>query len=92
MLDTYACTSEAAKACLQLPEYRRCVECEKDSAFFKDPLRSLVLVYAKQLWSADHDITGSDEVVIACKVFVEEMVASHRKDLSSAGLCHSDLF
>lgn len=41
-LDTYAGNVATGKAGLQLPEQRRPVQCEKNSAYFQDALRSLM--------------------------------------------------
>lgn len=79
MLDNSAGIYATAKVCLQLPERRRIVGCVKDSARFQDVFPSLEKGCAKQVFSADYNIAGGDEVVEAEKLFVNVTAALELK-------------
>lgn len=57
---------------MQLPEHCGFVVFEKNSACFLDAIPSLIAVHAKQVLRANSSIPGSEEVVKAFKVFLQE--------------------
>lgn len=83
MPDTLARTLATPNAYMQPPAYRRFVESEKNSAYFRNTLLSLVEVYAKHGLSLDYDISASEEPVGAGKVPVKDMTCLSliRKDV-----------
>lgn len=66
----------SAKACSQLPEHYRLAGSGKYSSCSQNRLPSLLEVYAKQDFSPDFEITGSEKFGEKCTLFVKSIAAS----------------
>lgn len=69
-LDSYSGTFATAKVWLKLPDHLMIVGCENYFGFCQDVLLQLVDVFARLVLSEDCEMTGSDGVVEAVRVFV----------------------
>ena len=73
VLDTFAGTLAVAKACISLPQHRKCIACDRDKDCIDISMPSLVVTFAEQLLSDKSDITGSAEVQYAACTFLKMM-------------------
>lgn len=76
VLDTCASTFSTVKTCFHIIEHHRFDGCVKDSLYYLDAFPSVLELYAKQVSSVESEITESDEVVDASKLFEQKMAAT----------------
>ena len=74
--DPFSGTFAVAKACISLPEHRKCVSADKDEDCFNQCKPSLVEVFAEQVLNEESDIIGTDEVRNAAATFLRLIRAS----------------
>lgn len=71
VLDTCASTLATAKACFQMPERHRFVECDKDSFRVQHEVLSLLQVYEKYILNPDFNIAWCEIAVQASKMYLK---------------------
>lgn len=76
VVDFTAGTFPVMKACMQLPQHRRFIGCDKDHHCVAAASPSVVFTFAKQIWNPSSDIEGNASVKEAARIFMEAFSAS----------------
>ena len=84
VLDPFCGTFAVAKACLSLPQHRRCVCGDIDPACVKHGLQQLVEVFAGQVLNEESDINASAEVQDAATTFCNSLRAIQARKQADA--------
>ena len=73
VFDPFAGSFSTGRACMLLPQHRRCVLGDLDPTCHKFGMQQLVEVYARQLLNEESDITGDDELLRDARLFLHSM-------------------
>jgi DNA modification methylase len=84
VFDPFAGTLSTAKACLLLPEHRRCVCGDLDPKCAQIGMVQLVEVFAKQVLNEKSDIDGSADVQAAASTFLHGLQSLRARKFKSA--------
>lgn len=68
-----AWTFSPGKACMMLPRHGRFICCEIDTACYNQSYTTVVYTFSRNVQNVDLNITRSEEVVEAAKLFVKAM-------------------